>query len=267
MLYDARDCAALRNGVLFASVAAWALLLVTPGKAACHSLTLASGDSLAQLFAAQSLASASYGWFVMLVAMMGPMTLPALYQVRSSSFVKSRWSSSALFLLGYALVWMGAGAVLTTAELVLAWVEPDSLVPAVGMALGALVWQASPAKQRCLNRCHNHRSLAAFGFEAARDALLLGLNHGVWCVGSCWAMMLFPMLLRDGHFPAMAAVTLVMVCERLDPPSAPAWRLRGFSTAARWLRMKAFGLPVSPPPYFIARRLVADRDAQPVRAH
>jgi hypothetical protein len=103
-----------------------------------------------------------------------------------------------------------------------------------------------------LNRCHNHRPLAAFGIAAARDALFMGLSHGRWCVGSCWAVMLLPLLLPDAHVAAMAAVTLLMFCERMDPPATPAWRLRGFRTALDWSRVQLFGPRGSSPPYAAA---------------
>ena len=105
----------------------------------------------------------------------------------------------------------------------------------------ALIWQASPFKQRCLNRCHSHRPLAAFGIAADVDALRLGLETGVWCTASCWAAMLFPMLWFQGHFVAMAAVALLMFCERLDPPRTPAWRWRGFGTALRAISLRLRG--------------------------
>ena len=84
-------------------------------------------------------------------------------------------------------------------------------------------------KQRCLNRNHNHRELAAFGLAADVDVLRFGLTHGVWCVGSCWALMLFPMLLSEGHLAAMAVVTFLMISERLEQPQQLRWRvsLRG----------------------------------------
>src|SRR5262249_8142641 len=117
---------------------------------------------------------------------------------------------------------------------------------AVGLI--AFVWQASPIKQRCLNRCHSHRPLSAFGVAADRDALLMGLDHGRFCVGSCWAIMLFPMLLPEGHVAAIAAGTLLVFCERLDPARPPAWRLRGFHTSWRWLQLQLFGSRGSSPP-------------------
>jgi predicted metal-binding membrane protein len=247
MIYDARDCTSLRIGVLLSSATAWVVMVAMPERA-CHCLTRASGATPGQLFASQSLGSMSYGWGLMLVAMMACMTLPALYQIRISSFASRRWSSSALYLTGYGIVWMAAGGVLQVIELLARWRAPSSYAPAVAVGLIALVWQASPIKQRCLNRCHNHRPLAAFGIAAARDALLMGLSHGRWCVGSCWAVMLLPLLLPEGHVAAMAAVTLLMFCERMDPPATPAWRLRGFRTALSWARMQVFGPRGSSPP-------------------
>src|SRR3546814_20852665 len=64
---------------------------------------------------------------------------------------------------------------------------PMSYIPALVVGIIALVWQFSPVKQRCLNRGHDHRPLAAFGWRAHRDALLFGSVHGIWCVGSGWA--------------------------------------------------------------------------------
>jgi len=51
--------------------------------------------------------------------------------------------------------------------------------------------------------------------------------HGIWCVGACWALMLFPMLLIQGHMISMVIVTIVMIGERLERPRALSWRLRG----------------------------------------
>lgn len=249
MIYDARDTAPLRIGVFLASAAAWAATFALPEGASCHFPTQAGGASFSQVLASQSLFTVSSGWLLMLVAMMAPMTLPALYHIRLNSFKSRRLPLSALFLMGYTLVWMAAGVVMKGGELMAKWLAPGSYLPAIAVGLIAFVWQASPLKQRCLNRCHSHNPLSAFGVEAHRDALLMGLDHGRFCVGSCWAIMLFPMLLPKGHLVAMAAVTVLMFSERLDPPARLMWRLRGFGTAWAVLRMWLFGPGVSPPPY------------------
>ena len=110
---------------------------------------------------------------------------------------------------------------------------PESSVPVALMTTIALIWQFSPIKQRCLNRCHAHAELAAFGPAADIGALRFGLTHGVWCAGSCWALMLLPLLVSRGHVAAMAAVSLWLFSERLDRPMAPRWRLRGPGKAGR----------------------------------
>jgi predicted metal-binding membrane protein len=101
------------------------------------------------------------------------------------------------------------------------------------VALIALAWQFSPFKQRCLNRCHAHGELSAFGAAADLDALRFGLAHGIWCACSCWALMLFPMLLPRGHLVAMACIAVLIFCERLEQPNPPCWRWRGLGKAKR----------------------------------
>jgi predicted metal-binding membrane protein len=112
-------------------------------------------------------------------------------------------------------------------------IAPDSLLPAVVAAAIAIVWQFSPFKQRALNRCHSHRALAAFGSAADLGALRFGWTHGIWCVCSCWALMLLPLLAPRGHLAAMAIVSLWMLAERFERPMAARWRLRAPVTAAR----------------------------------
>jgi predicted metal-binding membrane protein len=97
----------------------------------------------------------------------------------------------------------------------------------------AIVWQLSPVKQRCLNRCHAHTELAAFGVAADLDALRFGVSHGIWCAGSCWALMLSPMLLPQGHVAAMAIVAVLTFSERLEHPKPPSWRWRGLGKVSR----------------------------------
>jgi predicted metal-binding membrane protein len=178
------------------------------------------------LLAMNPLSSLIAGWAVMLVAMMSPTLIAPIGHIVKRSFKHRRMWSVALFTLGYAAIWMAAGGVLLSARLVLSLLVPLSFVPAIVVGIVAFVWQCSPMKQRCLNRNHNHRELAAFGFAADLDVLRFGVTHGLWCVGSCWALMLFPILLSEGHLAAMAAVSLLMISERLEQPQRLSWGLR-----------------------------------------
>lgn len=163
------------------------------------------------------------GWFAMLAAMMAPLLADPLRLLWHRSLRPRRVRAVAAFVAGYLAVWMAVGAVLLA---VAAWLRPlpGWTAPLLGLA-AVLAWQASPWKQACLNRCHQAPRLAAFGWAADRDALRYGLTKGGWCVGSCWALMLLPLLAGPAGLAVMLVVTAVMLAERWRPARAPAWRL------------------------------------------
>ena len=239
MIYNAEDWARLRNFVLSISFIAWVVILLEPRASSCCSARSAV-MSWQILLAVNPPAYLAIDWALMLVAMMAPMLVAPIYHIRISSFAWRRERSTMLFTVGYGVVWMAAGVGIVAGELVVTGLLPRSCLPATITGFVAVVWQVSPFKQRCLNRCHNYKPLAAFGIAADLDALRLGLEHGLWCTGSCWTAMLFPMLLPAGRFVTMVAVSVLMFCERLDTPKVPTWQWRGFGTAGRclslWLR-------------------------------
>jgi predicted metal-binding membrane protein len=209
----------------------WMMLLVNPGSimTIAHCPVTDSGASLASfqmMLAMNPVSSLIVGWALMLVAMMAPTLIAPIRHVIERSFKRRRAWSVTLFVVGYAAIWMTAGVVLMAAVLTLNLILPQSYLPAIGVGIIAFVWQCSPIKQRSINRGHNHRELAAFGIAADLDAMRFGITHGAWCVGSCWALMLFPMLVSQGHFAAMALVTYVMTSERLEQPRPLSWSLR-----------------------------------------
>jgi len=218
----AREVARVRYPVFVISMVAWAVLLARPFGVNIHCLCME--DSPRAIAA---------GWVLMLVAMMAPLTIPALHHVRFTSLARRRGRAIAMFAAGYGAVWMACGILFGAVERVALSVAPDSYVPAIFAAFAALIWQASPSKQICLNRCHENRPIAVFGLEADLDVFRFGLTHGAWCVGGCWALMLFPMLLPVGHLAAMVAVAVLVFCERLEDPALPRWQLRGLGRASR----------------------------------
>jgi predicted metal-binding membrane protein len=218
----AREVARVRYPVFAISVVAWTVLLARPSgmNSRCMSME-GSPRAIAE------------GWVLMLAAMMAPLTIPALHHVRFTSLARRRGRAIAMFVAGYGAVWVACGILFGATERAALTVSPHSCVPAAIAAVAALVWQASPLKQICLNRCHDNRPIAVFGLEADLDVLRFGLTHGAWCVGGCWTLMLLPMLLPEGQLAAMAAVAVLVFCERLEDPKPPRWRLRGLGRASR----------------------------------
>ncbi|MBE5315574.1 MAG: DUF2182 domain-containing protein [Xanthomonadales bacterium] len=233
---------------LLLSTAAWALYLTQAAPSSASAFCWGSAatgawpslQSVLQVYPPQGLAA---DWLLMLVAMMLPTLVAPLLHVHQRSFRHRRSRAIALFVFGYFSVWMLAGVALILLQLSTHVSAPGSHWPAAIAALLALVWQCSPAKQLCLNRSHQHDALAAFGGCADRDALGFGLKHGLWCVGSCWALMLMPLLITAGHTAAMLAATVVMSAERLEGPRPLQWRLRGLG---KLCRIVAARLPRSP---------------------
>jgi len=223
-----REPAWVRNRVLAISAGAWALLLLRPGPIGHCSVAVIgtpSPQSLAMLLAMNPPASLAAGWTLMLVAMMAPALIAPILHVRLQSFRTRRARAVALFVTGYVLVWLPAGALLTAIALAgTFFVGPLALTTTAVAA--AAIWQCSPAKQSCLNRGHTHIALAAFGAEADRDAFRFGVTHAWWCAGSCWALMLVPMVVPFAQAAAMAAAAFLIVSERLDHAVAPQWTCR-----------------------------------------
>jgi predicted metal-binding membrane protein len=223
MTRAARERWRIQAPVLAVCAGAWILIVALPNGEVMHH---AGGGAMMHG------ASRTFGsWMLMMAAMMSPLVIAPTQHVHNRSFSRRRGRAVLLFLVSYGAVW-------TVIGFGLMWLISAVGVRASGWAvvvagLIALMWQVSPLKQWCLNRCHGHRELVAFGAAADVDAVRFGLQHAVWCVGSCWALMLLPMALMRGHEIAMAAAGLWLFAERLERPAAARWGWRGPRKAVR----------------------------------
>jgi predicted metal-binding membrane protein len=161
-------------------------------------------------------------WALMLVAMMPPLLAMPLMHVWRSSLPRRRLRASVGFLLGYGALWMAAGPILTVLALLLQLSVAEAAL--VGALLIATLWSASPWHRAALNRGHRMRRIGLFGWAADRDCLIFGMTHGLWCIASCWAWMLLPLLGGAWHIPIMLFAGATMLAERLTPADRPRWR-------------------------------------------
>ena len=252
MTPEARERRTVRRPLLAASALAWIVLasqaggIVLPALCVGMALSALPAPNLPAIAAIDLVlalsppATLALGWALMLTAMMLPLLAAPVRHVRSRSLARRRGRAVALFVSGYALVWLAAGGVLMALALALRLALQGSVLPLVVTLPVVVAWQASPLKQRCLNRCHARPSLGAFGAAADRDAFLYGAMQGLWCVGACWALMLLPLLVAHGHIVAMAAVALWQAGERLDRPQPPAWCWRWPDKALRLARVQGW---------------------------
>jgi predicted metal-binding membrane protein len=130
-----------------------------------------------------------------------------------------------LFSGGYLVTWLGAGLVVfafgamldAMSGNVLAWDRAGRWVAGVTL-IAAAVYELTPLKDVCLGKC---RSPLGFLLGAWRDgrwgALRMGVKHGAWCVGCCWALMASLLALGVMSVTWMAVVAGVIALEKTLP--------------------------------------------------
>ena len=233
---------AIRVVILLISIITWVILIYNPGRIMtiehCHVSTAGpSAPSLKMLLDMNPFSNQLLGWGLMVIAMMLPKLIIPIEYIYESSLKRNRLIMSILFVLGYLVMWLFAGVFMVALIIGFNLWMPQSFVPAIIIGLIAILWQYSPIKQYCLNQGHNHWSLPAFGWPALQSSFSLGIIHGVWCIGSGWALMLFPMLLPVGHNLTMLLVTFIMISEHFENPRYPKWE---FNPRLRLLKIILF---------------------------
>jgi len=183
-----------------------------------HHMLLEGGQSLGGALLTFVLA-----WQVMVAAMMLPSTLPMveLFAAASSRETHPRRTIAA-FLAGYAVVWMAFGVVALLGDAALHRIVDDT--PALDarpwLVTGALlvvagVAQFLPLTQACLRSCrHPFAYLLEHYRPTALGGFSVGSNHGLYCLGCCWALMLVMFALGVANLIVMATLTGVMVYEK-----------------------------------------------------
>ncbi len=166
-------------------------------------------------------------WSIMMVAMMVPSATPMIIIFatvnRERSKMRGPFIPTGLFVLGYLIAWTvySALAIMVQWGLHNAALLTHTLVitsPLLGAVLlvAAGIFQWTPLRDACMTQCRS-----PFGFimtqwrEGHRGALIMGLKHGIYCVGCCWMLMILSFVLGVMNVVWMAALTAFMVLEKL----------------------------------------------------
>jgi len=165
-------------------------------------------------------------WAVMMIGMMLPSAAPTilLYGLAARRRLGGDAARPVYALAtGYVVIWVLFGVLATALQRVLGelfLLSPMMEVtgPAAGAALllVAGVYQLTPLKQACLTACQSPLGfLLSRWRDGVRGAFRMGVEHGLYCLGCCWALML---LLFAGGVMSLAvigALTVFVVFERL----------------------------------------------------
>lgn len=174
------------------------------------------------------LSSAFAMWALMMVAMMLPSAAPMiLLFARLSSQSEHGSAQTFVFASCYLLVWalFSALASVSQAALVSLAVASEGTLRLVdGRIAGILMllagaYQLSPLKAACLDHCRSPLAFLMQGWRPGwRGATRIGLRHGLYCLGCCWALMLLLFVAGVMNLAWIAALTIVVLAEKLAPP-------------------------------------------------
>jgi len=187
-------------------------------------------------------------WQAMIVAMMLPSSLPLIRLFQSASARQQHaWRARGAFLSGYATVWTGFGAIAFLGDVGLqhAVDHAPSLAERPWLVAGAVLalagaFQFSDLKERCLSKCrHPAPYLLAHYRRGPKAGFKLGFGHGVFCLGCCWALMLVMFASGVAVLWWMAALTALMVYEKVGRHGEAAARMAGVAFVAAALLLFA----------------------------
>jgi predicted metal-binding membrane protein len=165
-------------------------------------------------------------WQVMTVGMMLPSSMPMVYMIVHAGRQHGRpCAVPAAFLAGYALIWSAFAFVAFLVDsqihwLVDHWTWLDSHTWIIGAITFAVAgtFQFSPLKGHCLKACRSPFSFFVRHYRPGVGAAWrLGLRHGAFCLGCCWALMLVMFGIGVGSLLWMVVLTGVMVIEKTYP--------------------------------------------------
>jgi predicted metal-binding membrane protein len=191
-------------------------------------------------------------WVVMMTAMMLPSVVPMVTgysRLERAARDRGQVGSIAVFVAGYLIVWTVFGLVAycvfeAVRHLSIGWLRWDrgGRWIAGAVLLAGAAYQLSPAKHACLRRC---RATIPFLTREWRDgrrgALRMGILHGAWCSGCCWALMVALFALGLMSLTWMALVSAAVAAEKLLP-----WPRITVHSVGLLLAVLGFGVAVMP---------------------
>ncbi|HET7044769.1 MAG TPA: DUF2182 domain-containing protein [Gaiellaceae bacterium] len=168
-------------------------------------------------------------WTTMMAAMMLPSALPMILlfqRVGAERRTRGRAApSTGVFVSAYLFLWVAVGAVAFGVDRALeaaspgflAWDAQGPLVAGLAVAAAGL-YELTPLKRTCLDHCRGPLHFVLGGWRpGARGAIRMGLEHGVFCAGCCWGLMLILFAVGIMSLTWMVAVAACVFVQKVLP--------------------------------------------------
>ena len=178
-------------------------------------------------------------WQVMMIGMMLPSAAPTLLLYAAVARKSAPGAPVRVrvyaFAFGYLAIWSVFSAVVTPLQRMLSeltWLSP--MMQLQNRPLCALlliiagIYQFTAVKRSCLSNCRSPVQFIVENFKpGALGAFRMGLEHGLYCLGCCWAIMLLLFVGGVMNLWVIGAIILFILFEKLAPLGARSGKLSG----------------------------------------
>jgi predicted metal-binding membrane protein len=169
-----------------------------------------------------SLAAFTVAWIAMMAAMMLPAIVPVI-RLYGRAAARGTVAPMPFFIAGYGIVWSIVGL-----PVFFLWRQLNQplahATPTVGriagaVLVGAAVYQLSSLKTACLRHC---RSPLNFFMQHSKNlhrdsgALILGVRHGLYCLGCCWMLVAVLVAFGTMQLAWMAVIAVLIFIEKVS---------------------------------------------------
>ena len=229
-----RDRSVVIAALAVVSILAWAYTLAGVGLS-MNALEMTGMAEMGTVLATPTPWSPAYAsavfmmWLIMMIAMMVPSAAPMI--LLFSAVARSRNAQSgfqlktAAFLSGYLAIW----ALFSTCAALMHWglertglltpmMTPTSAFLGGMLLLAAGLYQLTPLKHACLQSCrHPIGFITRHWRTGAGGAFHMGVLHGTFCLGCCWALMALLFFGGVMNLYWIAGIATYVLVEKLVP--------------------------------------------------
>ena len=179
-------------------------------------------------------------WWIMMIAMMVPSAAPMILVhaavARKQSGARRPLAATGCFVAGYLVAWAGFSLLATGLQwgleamgVVTGMMVIASPILAGLVLVAAGLYQLTPLKLACLRHCQHPLLFITRHWRPGRGgALRMGLEHGAWCLGCCWFLMVLLFVGGIMNLIWIAAIALYVAIEK-------------FAAGRRWLTLASGG--------------------------
>ncbi|HXQ49538.1 MAG TPA: DUF2182 domain-containing protein [Stellaceae bacterium] len=181
-------------------------------------------------------------WIVMMAGMMLPSAAPMilLYAAGERRRSSAPLLATSAFVAGYLLIWtgfslaaLGAQWLLLRAGLFAPEMKVTSGLIGGGVFIAAGLYEWSPLKERCLALCQSPLGFIAGHWRPGiGGALRMGLGHGAYCLGCCWALMLLLFVGGVMNLLWVAGLAALVLLQKIVPGARRVSRATGLAMLA-----------------------------------